>query len=136
MIIELTPESLFNQRTKPAVVNLHGDGRICFSVEAVKLLKLTDSTRLQFFIDSSDDEIIYFSPVTSGGFKLKENKTKQGSVRMDIYCRALLARLRKHFKYPNNKSFVITREKTSVNGHQCYFINKRKPYILKYTKQI
>lgn len=125
MIEVLDNTNVWNKRGKPAVVNIDADGRVSFSVEAVKQLKLKEGMRIAFRIDHRDKGIIYFYEQATG-IPLKASAETKSGIRLSIYCRPLAQKLLSFFGFRENKSFDI--DSNTVKFHSCpmWFILKEK----------
>lgn len=115
MITEFDKHSTWNKRGKPAVVNIDDKGRIGFSVEAVRLLNMSEWDAVAFRIDARDKDVIYFCRRPNSGFPLHTIKCKNG-IRLQVNCRPLTVKLLAHFGYKENKTFKLTADQVRIEN--------------------
>lgn len=114
----------FDRRNKPAVLNIHPDGRFSFSCEAVKLLELNAGDKIAFAYDEKDKQIIFFFK-SETGIALQETKTCGGQTRLIFACRPIARKLLKFFGVKNVRSFSVKNETTKIeNNIEAWFILK------------
>lgn len=128
-------KELWNKRNKPATVRIdHSEqGRIVFSVEAVKLMGLKEGMRIQFRHYSTDGNIVYIYEQATG-YRLQVTQRCQSGVNLAVFCRPLCTRLLEVLKCNPNKAgvFKMTADKVKMPDTNCdaWMIikkNKHKP---------
>lgn len=125
MIEILNASTIWNERRKPAVIQVNKYGHLRFSVEAVKMFDLKKEDRLTFMIDESDNLVYFWKD--KHGFPFSEIvKVKTGS-RYAICCRPLVKRILHHFNKKDNISILATNN--LVRG--MWFLNPQKIRISK-----
>jgi hypothetical protein len=111
----LNKSNTFDRKGKPPVINIDLEGRINFSVEAVKLLELQHNDTINFAFDVSDPGIVYFYHAEDG-FHLSGQKTLTGQTRLSVYCRPLADRLVAFLRIKSNASYKIKNETLLIEG--------------------
>jgi hypothetical protein len=124
--------NVYNKRTKPSIIRIDcakNNSRIRFSVEAVKTLGLSVHDCLTFITVKTDKHNIYFYKDNKNGLKLREVKTRNDSVYLEVNCRLLARKLLLFFGIKDDaRSFIITNDTTKVNDQRCFYINFFNPY--------
>lgn len=117
----LNATTIWNERRKPAVVQLNKCGHVRFSIEAVKILGLKKTDRITFMIEE-DDDLIYFWVDNESGFPINEIETLKTGKRFSVCCRPLVKKILQHWGKETNVSVSINN--SEVRG--MWFLNKRK----------
>jgi hypothetical protein len=117
----------WNKRGKPAIVNLDMQGRITFSVEAIKLLGLKVNEKLVFALQQDDNEMIYYYRGDTG-IPLRVSKQNINIQRLGIYCRPMVEKLLGHLGLKKNRSFPVRKETTIFQGKEVWFLQKDDLY--------
>lgn len=96
--------TIWNKRGKPATVRIDSgrQGRIVFSVEAVKLLGLKAGMRIAFRTYSTDERMVYFYEQATG-MKLQVMQEVLSGQMMAVYCRPLCVSLLNHLGFNGSK---------------------------------
>jgi hypothetical protein len=127
--ITFDANTTWNKRGKPPVVRIDAgrQGRLVFSVEAVKILGLKEGMRLCFRVYTNDEGIIYFYEQATGIPLRVMNEHKSGH-QLAIYCRQLNKTLLAHFGYTTSiyKTFDLKNEQVLMPDTNCkaWFIVK------------
>lgn len=121
-------KNIWEKKGKPPVLGIDKKGKISFSVEAVKLLKLVPGDKLAFAMDDADEGMIYFFK-SKDGIPLKVAKVATtDNVRLCCYCRPLATKILEFLKLTKNKSFLVTTKTTKVLNNTAWFIQKNEQY--------
>lgn len=132
-VIIFNRHNVYNQRKKPSIVRIDcakTNSRIRFSVEAVKTLGLKATDCLTFIVLKNDKGNIYFHIDNKNGLKLRQVKTRNDAIYLEVNCRLLARKLLLHFGIKEDaRSFLITNDTTKVNDVKCWYIDFFKPYF-------
>lgn len=126
-------KTIWNKRGKPATVRIDhsAQGRIVFSVEAVKLLGLKEGMKIAFRHYSNDENIIYFYEQATG-LRLNVSQKVQSGVMLAVYCRPLCERLLELLKCSSKRAatFQLTNDKVPMPDTSCmaWMIQKKKKH--------
>lgn len=120
----LNTETLTRTSRKPPVIRI-SYGRIIFSVEAVKDLRLKQGDRISFITNEKDKNIVYFKKDVKGFPLMLDFKGITG-IRLRICSRPLAQKILSFFTYNTSKTFSITNDLADVYGHKMWFILKDK----------
>ncbi len=96
--------TVYNKRGKPATVRIdaNNNGRIVFSMAAVKLLGLQHGDRITFRTYHQDKGIVYYFR-SADGLPLKKLAGTAGRYSLAVYCRPLNPVLLKHLGFEKDK---------------------------------
>ncbi|MGQ0740193.1 MAG: hypothetical protein ACT4OJ_14170 [Bacteroidota bacterium] len=113
--------SIWNKRGKPATVRIDAgqQGRICFSVSAVKIMGLKEGMRLAFRTYNQDRGIIYFYEQATG-VHLKKMGTAKSGIMLALFCRPLAEQLMKNLGFSTDihKTIRLYNDMAQMPGTQ------------------